>query len=112
MRHEPVSDRQKLALKMAAHWFATLCAGEITPQQSAKWQAWYQQHEDHRWAWQRVESLQGQLKNIPGHLSYQTLHQAQQSAHLTRRRVLKSLLVLLGVGGTSWQLWQSPLGVG
>lgn len=112
MMHEQVSDQQKQALKMAAHWFATLCAGEITPQQSSKWLQWYQQHEDHRWAWQRVESLQGQLKSMPGHLGYQTLNQAHQNAQLTRRRVLKSLLVLLGVGGTSWQLWQSPTGVG
>lgn len=112
MMHETVSEQQRLALKMAAHWFATLCAGEITPQQTLKWQQWYQQHEDHRWAWQRVESLQGQLHSLPGHLGYQTLHQAHQNAQLTRRRVLKSLLLLLGVGGSSWQLWQSPLGVG
>lgn len=112
MMNKQVSDQQKQALKMAAHWFATLCAGEITPQQSSKWLHWYQQHEDHRWAWQRVESLQGQLKSMPGHLGYQTLNQAHQNAQLTRRRVLKSLLVLLGVGGSSWQLWQSPVGVG
>lgn len=101
-----VSEQQRQALKMAAHWYATFCAGETSTQQHARWQQWLQQHEDHRWAWQRVESLQNQLQAMPGHLSYQTLNQA----HLTRRRVLKSLLVLLGVGG-GWQLWQSPLGL-
>lgn len=104
-----ISEPQRVALKMAAQWFATLCAGEVTPQQQAKWQQWLQQHDDHRWAWQRVESLQGQLQSMPGHFGYQTLKQAHQEARLTRRRVLKTLLVLLGVG-SSWQLWQSPVG--
>lgn len=106
-----ISDGQRLALKMAAQWYATLCAGEISPQLSSKWQQWYQQHEDHRWAWQRVESLQGQLQTLPGHLGYQVLHQSHREVQQTRRRVLKSLLLLLGVGG-SWQLWRSPVGVG
>lgn len=103
---ERVSEQQRQALKMAAGWYATFCAGDTTAQQHARWQQWLQQHEDHRWAWQRVESLQNQLQTLPGHLGYQTLNQA----HLTRRRVLKSLLVLLGVG-SGWQLWQSPLGL-
>ena len=103
---ERVSEQQRQALKMAASWYATFCAGDTTAQQHARWQQWLQQHEDHRWAWQRVESLQNQLQILPGHLSYQTLNQA----NLTRRRVLKSLLVLLGVG-SGWQLWQSPLGL-
>lgn len=103
---ERVSEQQRQALKMAASWYATFCAGDTTAQQHARWQQWLQQHEDHRWAWQRVESLQNQLQTLPGHLSYQTLNQA----NLTRRRVLKSLLVLLGVG-SGWQLWQSPLGL-
>ena len=106
-----LSEQQKLALKMAAQWFATLCADALTPQQSSKWQQWYQQDEIHRWAWQRVESLQGQLQSMPGHFSYQTLNHAHQQAGLNRRRVLKTLLALLGVG-SSWQLWQSPLGTG
>lgn len=106
-----ISEHQRLALKMAAQWFATLCAGEVSAQQSQKWQHWYQQHEDHRWAWQRVEALQGKLHAMPASLSYQTLNHARQQSEISRRRVLKSLLLLLGVGG-SWQLWQSPAGQG
>lgn len=102
-----ITEQQRQALKAAASWFATLGAGDVTPQQHARWQQWLQQHDDHRWAWQRVESLQSQLQTLPGHLGYQTLSQARQQSQLTRRRVMKSLLVLLGVGG-GWQLWQSP----
>lgn len=106
-----LTDYQRLSLKMAAQWFATLCAGSVTPQQNMKWQQWYQQHEDHRWAWQRVESLQGQLQSMPGKLSYQTLSHARQQSDVTRRRVLKGLLVLLGLGGT-WKASQTPAGQG
>jgi len=106
-----LTDNQRLSLKMAAQWFATLCAGEVTPQQNLKWQQWLAQSEDHRWAWQRVESLQGQLHNMPGKFSYQTLNHARQQSEVTRRRVLKSLLVLLGLGGT-WKAWQTPAGQG
>ena len=106
-----LTDNQRLALKMAAQWFATLCSGEVTAQQNQKWQRWLAQHEDHRWAWQRVESLQGQLHSMPGRFSYQTLNHARQQSEVTRRRVLKGLLVLLGLGG-SWKAWQTPAGQG
>ncbi|WP_437615146.1 ferric citrate uptake sigma factor regulator FecR [Erwinia sp. V71] len=111
MSSSTLSDYQRLALKMAAQWFATLGADEVTPQQNEKWLQWYQQHEDHRWAWQRVEALQGQLQSMPGNFGYQTLNHAHQQAQLTRRRVLKGLCLLLGVGG-GWTLWQSPTGQG
>lgn len=106
-----VTEQQRQALKMAASWFATLCAGDATSQQHARWQQWHQQHEVHRWAWQRVESLQSQLQKMPEDIGYRALNQAHLHAHQTRRRVLKSMLLLLGVGG-SWQLWRSPTAVG
>ncbi|MBU9825470.1 ferric citrate uptake sigma factor regulator FecR [Rahnella perminowiae] len=106
-----LSDHQRLALKMAARWFVTLCSGDVTPQQNQKWQVWLAQHEDHRWAWQRVESLQGQMHSMPGKFSYQTLSHAHRQSDITRRRVLKGLLVLLGLGGT-WKAWQTPAGQG
>ncbi|KAB8307531.1 fec operon regulator FecR [Erwinia endophytica] len=109
MKTSSLTDKQRLALKMAAQWFAMLCADDVTPQQNQKWQQWLAQDEDHRWAWQRVESLQGQLSRLPGKFSYQTLNQARQQADVTRRRVLKSLLVLCGLGG-GWKAWQSPAG--
>lgn len=106
-----ITEQQRQALKMAAGWFATLCAGDATPQQHARWQQWHQQNDIHRWAWQRVESLQSQLQKLPGDIGYRTLNQAHLHTQQTRRRVLKSMLLLLGVGG-SWQLWRSPAAVG
>lgn len=100
---------QRQALKMAAQWFALLCDENVTEHQRQQWQAWHQQNEDHRWAWQRVEALQSQLQGVPGKFSYRTLDQAGRQSTLDRRTLLKSLLLLLGVGG-SWLGFQSPLG--
>lgn len=104
-----LTPEQRQALKMAAQWFALLCDENITEHQRQQWQAWHQQNEDHRWAWQRVEALQSQLQGVPGKFSYRTLDQAGRQSTLDRRTLLKSLLLLLGVGG-SWLGFQSPLG--
>ncbi|QIC87041.1 fec operon regulator FecR [Serratia liquefaciens] len=108
MSHTLTSE-QRQALKMAAQWFALLCDENVTEHQRQQWQAWHQQNEDHRWAWQRVEALQSQLQGVPGKFSYRTLDQAGRQSRLDRRTLLKSLLLLLGVGG-SWLGFQSPLG--
>ena len=104
-----LTPEQRQALKMAAQWFALLCDENVTEHQRQQWQAWHQQNEDHRWAWQRVEALQSQLQGVPGKFSYRTLDQAGRQSRLDRRTLLKSLLLLLGVGG-SWLGFQSPLG--
>lgn len=104
-----LTPEQRQALKMAAQWFALLCDENVTEHQRQQWQAWHQQNEDHRWAWQRVEALQSQLQGVPGKFSYRTLDQAGRQSTLDRRTLLKSLLLLLGVGG-SLLGFQSPLG--
>jgi transmembrane sensor len=104
-----LTPEQRQALKMAAQWFALLCDENVTEHQRQQWQAWHQQNEHHRWAWQRVEALQSQLQGVPGKFSYRTLDQAGRQSTLDRRTLLKSLLLLLGVGG-SWLGFQSPLG--
>ncbi|AMG97802.1 DUF4880 domain-containing protein [Serratia liquefaciens] len=104
-----LTPEQRQALEMAAQWFALLCDENVTEHQRQQWQAWHQQNEDHRWAWQRVEALQRQLQGVPGKFSYRTLDQAGRQSTLDRRTLLKSLLLLLGVGG-SWLGFQSPLG--
>ncbi|MDU3934926.1 MAG: DUF4880 domain-containing protein, partial [Serratia liquefaciens] len=71
-----LTPEQRQALKMAAQWFALLCDENVTEHQRQQWQAWHQQNEDHRWAWQRVEALQSQLQGVPGKFSYRTLDQA------------------------------------
>lgn len=56
---------------------------------------------------QQVANLRSQLSHVPANVASRVLH----DTHLTRRHVLKGLLLLLGVGG-GWQLWQSETGEG
>ena len=54
-----------------------------------------------------LQNLRSQLSHVPANVASRVLH----DTHLTRRHVLKGLLLLLGVGG-GWQLWQSETGEG
>ncbi|KHT42997.1 ferric citrate uptake sigma factor regulator FecR [Pectobacterium brasiliense] len=102
-----LTDSQRQALRSASHWYAVLSDERVSPQQTEKWQQWYEQNRDHQWAWSQVENLRSQMNVVPGNVA----HRALQDTQLTRRRVMKGLLLLLGVGG-GWQLWRSDTGTG
>ncbi|PQQ42537.1 iron dicitrate transport regulator FecR [Photorhabdus luminescens] len=98
---------RRQALKSASHWYAVLSSDQVSPLQTEKWQRWYEQHQDHQWAWQQVENLRNQMLVVPGNVASHAL----QETHLSRRRVMKGILLLLGAGG-GWQLWYSEVGEG
>lgn len=102
-----LTDARRQALRSASHWYAVLSGERVSPQQEARWQQWYAQDQDNQWAWQQVENLRSQLSHVPGDVASRALN----DTHLTRRHVMKGLLLLLGVGG-GWQLWQSETGEG
>ncbi|MGE9552979.1 ferric citrate uptake sigma factor regulator FecR [Erwinia amylovora] len=102
-----LTDSRRQALRSASHWYAVLSGERVSPQQEARWQQWYEQDQDNQWAWQQVENLRSQLSHVPGDVASRALHDTR----LTRRHVMKGLLLLLGVGG-GWQLWQSETGAG
>ena len=102
-----LTDSSRQALRSASHWYAVLSGERVSPQQEARWQQWYEQDQDNQWAWQQVENLRNQLGGVPGDVASRALHDTR----LTRRHVMKGLLLLLGAGG-GWQLWQSETGEG
>lgn len=102
-----LTDSRRQALRSASHWYAVLSGERVSPQQEQRWQQWYQQDQDHQWAWQQVENLRSQLSHVPGDVASRALHDTR----VTRRQVMKGLMLLLGVGG-GWQLWQSETGEG
>lgn len=102
-----LTDARRQALRSASHWYAVLSGERVSPQQEARWQQWYEQDQDNQWAWQQVENLRCQMSSVPGKLASHTL----KDSRLTRRHVLKGLLLLVCAGG-SWQLWRSELGEG
>lgn len=97
-----LTDSRRQALRRASQWYAVLSDGQVSAQQTARWQRWYEEDQDNQWAWQQVENLRSQLSSVPGGLAHRALNDTQ----LTRRRVMKGLLLLLSVGG-GWRLWQS-----
>ena len=102
-----ITDSRRQALRSASHWYAVLSGERVSPQQEARWQQWYEEDKDHQWAWQQVENLRIQLSHVPADVASRALHDTR----LTRRHVMKGLLLLLGVGG-GWQIWQSETGEG
>ncbi|MCU6671457.1 fec operon regulator FecR [Enterobacteriaceae bacterium H4N4] len=102
-----LTDARRQALRSASHWYAVLSGERVSPLQEQRWQQWYQQDQDHQWAWQQVENLRSQLSHVPGNVASRALHDTR----VTRRQVMKGLMLLLGVGG-GWQLWQSEAGEG
>ncbi len=102
-----LTDSRRQALRSASHWYAVLSGERVSPQQEARWQQWYEQDQDNQWAWQQVENLRNQLGGVPCDVASRALHDTR----LTRRHVMKGLLLLLGAGG-GWQLWQSETGEG
>lgn len=103
----PLTDARRQALRSASQWYAVLSAGQVSPQQEARWQQWIDRHQDNQWAWQQVENLRHQIDRVPGNVASRAL----QDTAITRRHVLKGLVLLLGVG-SSWQLWHSDTGTG
>ncbi|MGP7886550.1 FecR domain-containing protein, partial [Raoultella planticola] len=102
-----LTESRRLALRSASRWYAVLSDDRVNPQQEARWQQWYEQNRDHQWAWQQVENLRQQMGQLPGPLASRTLNDSR----LTRRQVLKGLMLLVAAGG-GWQMWASELAEG
>ncbi|MBK0096133.1 fec operon regulator FecR [Erwinia sp. S63] len=102
-----LTTEQRQALRNASHWYAVLSGERVSPQQEEKWQQWVDANHENQWAWQQVENLRQQMQTMPGNIASKTLHDSQ----LTRRHVLKGLLLAVGAGA-SWQLWQSNISTG
>lgn len=103
-------DHETQAIHEAADWYARLRGEPSTPALEQSWQAWLAASEHNRRAWQRVETVCGRFKRVPGQLSIPAL-----SAPEKRRAVLRSLALfaVLGAGGTlayrqaPWREWTS-----
>ncbi len=91
---------QRLALRDAANWYARLGAAPDCPRTQGQWQAWLEQDALHRWAWQRLEALQSELRGMPSGLARQTLASHPQQAG--RRTLLKGLVLGIGLSGLAW----------
>lgn len=94
---------EKTAIQ-AAEWFFRLQAPTATQTEKFACQAWREADPSHEYAWQRVIAVSQRLETLPKGLAY-TVFQSSQPA--SRRRAIKTLVVLMTLSGTSWQAWQS-----
>lgn len=101
------------AVHEAAEWYARLRAETPTPALEHAWQAWLAADGAHRLAWQKVETVCGQFRRIPGPLAVPVL-----SAAAGRRATLRGLAALVVTGGggllayrqTPWREWTTEWG--
>lgn len=99
----PLDPAEREALRSAAQWYARLSSGIDTPAERLGWERWHSADPLHRQAWQQVESVRQMVEGVPGTVAASALHNARES----RRRVLRQLLVLAGVGAVGWSGWDS-----
>ena len=96
------SSAKKQALIAAAEWYSLLCSGSARAQDEQRLRAWLALDEVNRWAWDRVGQLQKKLGRLPGNLAQETFIRAEKHLHVSRRSVLKGLVLLAGTGSLTW----------
>ncbi|MBN47518.1 MULTISPECIES: FecR domain-containing protein [unclassified Methylophaga] len=107
-----LTPQQQKALADAAQWHVELTAGS-TSHKTKDWQSWLAKQPENHWAWQQLEKLQNQLKQLPGELAFKSLKPDTEAPPAkARRNVLKSLAGIGVISSSSWLAWQySPAGL-
>ena len=102
----PLAPAEREALRSAARWYARLSSGQDAQAERQRWRHWHDADPLHRQAWQQVEAVQQMVEGVPGSIAASAL----QHSRASRRRVLRQLLVLAGVGTLGWSGWDSEWG--
>ena len=96
------------SLEQAAQWYVQLNDEQVGEQERQHWQAWLAQSGEHQAAWQYVErvgqrfaTLQDDHQQVAG----QVLRNAGRMP-ISRRRTVKSLLLLASGGLLGWSAWR------
>ncbi|MFD2644387.1 FecR domain-containing protein [Pseudomonas japonica] len=106
MTPPPLAPAEREALRSAAQWYARLSSGLDCDAERQRWQHWHNADPLHRRAWEQVEAVRHMVEGVPGNIAASALHGSRES----RRRVLRQLLVLAGVGVVGGSGWHSEWG--
>lgn len=98
-----VPDRR--VLQAAADWFARLGDERAGPDDTRLWQAWLAATPEHRRAWDAVSAISARFEAVAGQPALDALTHAGQG----RRRALRTLMLLAGVGGVGAAAWDQPV---
>lgn len=109
-------DLDFLTLEMAARWFALLQSDSVTENERQAWHDWLHAKPKHRLAWQCIEEVGlrcEQVRNLDSNReALATALKAERLGSEERRRFLRGMGMLAGVGLLSWGAWRhTPLGV-
>lgn len=102
----PQATQASRVLAEAAHWYAVFCSGEASEDDHRHWRYWHDMDPRHQQAWQQVERLQSQIKELPARLAKETLDIAERES-LRRRTVLKSLMLFAGSASFALSGWRA-----
>ncbi|HWU35175.1 MAG TPA: FecR domain-containing protein [Methylovorus sp.] len=91
-------------LQQAAEWFAVLQDGAFDAHERAAWQAWLEQDNTHRIAWQQVESVMRKFQQVEDDAARQTLRTISQG----RRRAVKSIMAICLLSAGGWGIARQP----
>jgi len=98
----------------AADWLVQLHSGTATATDYQAIEQWRKRSAEHAQAWERAQSLLGELRRVPGNLAAQTLQRASHQRGLSRRQTVTRLGLLLAAGPVAlaaqhlpWQQWSA-----
>ncbi|WP_223503738.1 FecR domain-containing protein [Pseudomonas sp. GL-RE-29] len=91
------------AISVAAQWYARLHSGVATDSDRSAWNDWLVADPAHLQAWQRMAAVGEQMARVPGALASPAL----RGADLSRRQVVRSVLLLASASSIGWLGWRS-----
>lgn len=90
-------------VREAAHWYMRLNDNDHDSAQLLRFEQWRRQHPDHERAWQLAQRVSQQWQSIPNGVGLVTLDRADR---LSRRSILKTLILLMTVAPPTFMMWQ------
>ncbi|MGO2355996.1 MAG: DUF4880 domain-containing protein [Marinomonas foliarum] len=96
-------------LEAASEWFAVLSDKPVAEEDLRAWQAWLNEDEGHRKAWQQVESVGAMFSSFQS--NQQSASYVLEHSHaMSRRQLMKGVLGITGVAALGWVGWnETPL---
>lgn len=85
----------------AIDWSIRLTYNQADEETHNLFGAWLASRDEHRLAWERIQSLRGGFAGVPGELARQALEKLPE-ARLRRRQMIKLLSLFTGVGASGF----------
>lgn len=98
-----MSNQPSSAMIEASRWYAKLASGEVHAVDIRAWEAWKAADEKHEQAWQQLEDVNQQFKQIPPQIGLKTL---SLPTNQNRRFALKQLSIFMIAGTAAYYAYR------